>query len=181
MAGTAREALIQILREFPQGTAPLVVVERKLAESGVLGLGVEPIDVVHAAGRAKIVYFDPDRRTVTLLNQIKGEGKTLGAKISGNPEESAPGSKPTELLCCSLSRERVANFSACFFYRGFLDGSLGELFDAVRKGEINYQEAIRIFALNGVDWAKIADWAKKNLTDLEKEELRVALLALLRE
>ena len=63
---TARSLLIEFLQS-KNGQASLHEAELILAHSGRLGLGVEAIDVIHAAARDGEVRFDPKAQMVFLV------------------------------------------------------------------------------------------------------------------
>jgi hypothetical protein len=65
---TARQTLLEFLATRGKRVAYREV-ERALTLAGVLGLGVEPIDVVDAAARDKKVLFDPTSGDLVLLDR----------------------------------------------------------------------------------------------------------------
>lgn len=65
---SARHTLLEMLYENG-GKMHLDEIERKMREAKCVGLGVEPIDVVHAAGRDGQLKYDPKTRTATLTKE----------------------------------------------------------------------------------------------------------------
>ena len=66
MPETTLQHLVEILKKYPEGKAELYRVEMDLCEAGIVGLGVEPIDIIFAAAQRGLCEFDPKNQVVVL-------------------------------------------------------------------------------------------------------------------
>ncbi|MDO8600177.1 MAG: hypothetical protein Q7R73_00980 [bacterium] len=63
---SARHTLLEMLDENG-GKMNLKEIEKRMRAAKCVGNGVEPIDVVHAAGRDGQLIYDPKTQTATLI------------------------------------------------------------------------------------------------------------------